>query len=89
MPSMGEVEREWEEERRGSSSVVGDRGVCPFSMLAAIVEWVIEYAWGQLEAMAGRGWAGRGSELGGGTTGSGGVGWVGCSLGWSSKVKWS
>ena len=42
---------------------------------------------GRLEAVGGRGWAGRRSELRGGKTGSGGVGGVGYSSGWASKVE--
>ena len=41
----------------------GDGEVGMFSMLAAVVERVIECVWGRLGAMGGWGCAGRGSEL--------------------------
>ena len=68
----------------GSGSVVGDRGVGTFPVLAAVVELVIEHVWGRLEAMVG-----RGPVLVGGKTGSGRVGGVRCSLGWASRVQLS
>ena len=44
-----------------------------FSMLAGVVERVFERVWERLEAMRGRGWAGRGFEYEGSKTGNGGV----------------
>ena len=44
----------------GSGSVAGDGGEGTFSMLAAVVELVIECVWQRLETMGGRGWAGKG-----------------------------
>ena len=62
--------------------MIGDGGVGTFSMLAAVVENGRSSTGWLPEAMEG-----RGSESGGGKTGSDGVGGLGCSSGWIFKEE--